>query len=61
MALMVSCYKPLIHSTETEDLCSNKWQAIKAVPCGSWTPARVRFVTSPFYGLHELDRQMQPS
>ena len=33
-----------------------KWQAIKAVPCGRWTPARVRFVTSPFHCLHELDR-----
>ena len=26
-------------------MCSGKWQAIKAVPCGRWTPARVRFVT----------------
>ena len=24
-------------------LCSGKWQAIKAVPCGRWTTARVRF------------------
>ena len=29
--------------------CSDKWQAIKAVPYGRWTPARVRFVTSPFH------------
>ena len=42
-------------------LCSGKWQAIKAVPCGCRTPARVRFVTSPFHCLHELDQQMQPS
>ena len=42
-------------------LCSGKWQAIKAVPCGRWTLARVRFVTSLFHCLHELDRQMQPS
>ena len=28
---------------------------------GPWTPARVRFATSPFHCLHELDRQMQPS
>ena len=35
--------------------------AIKSVPCGRWTPARVRFVTSSFHCLHELDRQMQPS
>ena len=39
----------------------SKWQAIKAVPCGHWTAARVRFVTSPFHCLHDLDRQMQPS
>ena len=39
----------------------SKLQAIKAVPCGRLTPARVRFVTSPFHCLHELDRQMQPS
>ena len=31
---------------------------IKAVPCGRWTPARVRFVSSTFHCLHELDRQM---
>ena len=42
-------------------LCSSKWQAIKAVSCGCHTPARVRFVTSPFHCLHELDQQMQPS
>ena len=42
-------------------LCSGKWQAIKTVPCGRWTPERVRFVTSPFHCLHELDRQIQPS
>ena len=42
-------------------LCLGKLQAIKAVPCGRWTPARVRFVTSPFHCLHELDRQMLPS
>ena len=35
---------------------SGKQQAIKAVPaCGRWTPARVRFVTSPFHCLHELN------
>ena len=34
---------------------------IKAVPCGRWTPPRVRFVTSLFHCLHELDRQMQLS
>ena len=28
-----------------------------SVPCGRWTPAKVRFVTSPFHCLHELDRQ----
>ena len=60
---MVNCYLLLSHSTvmQTGGLCSGKWQAIKAVPGGRWTPARVRFVTSPFYCLHELDRQMQPS
>ena len=36
-------------------------KAIKAVPCGRWTPARVRFVTSSFHCLRELGRQMQPS
>ena len=45
MALSTSCYVPLSHS-------------IKAVQCGSWTPPRMRFVTSPLYYLHELDRQM---
>ena len=46
---------------QTGGLCLGKWQAIKAVPCVRWTPARVRFVTSPFHCLHELDRQIQPS
>ena len=41
----------------TGGLCSGKWQAIKAVPCGSWASARVCFATSPFHCLHELDRQ----
>ena len=45
----------------TGGLCPSKWQAIKAVPCGQWTPAGVRFVTSPLHCLHELDREMQPS
>ena len=58
---MVSCYAHLSHSTADGCLCSGKWQAIKAVPFGRWTPAGVRFVTSPFHCLHELDRQMQPS
>ena len=39
----------------TGSLCSSKWQAIKAVQCGPWTPARVRFVTSHFRCLHELN------
>ena len=26
----------------TGGLCSGKWQAIKAVPCGRWTQVRVR-------------------
>ena len=58
---MVNCYALLVILLQTGGLCSGKWQAIKAVPCGRWTPARVRFVTSPFHCLHELDRQMQPS
>ena len=53
---MVSCYEPLSHSTETEGLCLGKWQAIKAVPRGRWTLARVRFVAYPFQCLYELDR-----
>ena len=61
MALMVSCCAPLSHSTDDRRFVFGKWQVIKAVPCGRWTPARVRFVTSPFYCLHELHRQMQPS
>ena len=58
---MINCYALLSHSTADRGLCSGKWQAIKAVPCGRWTPARVRFITSPFHCLHELDQQMQPS
>ena len=27
---------------------------IQSIPCRRWTPARVRFATSPFYCLHEL-------
>ena len=57
---MVSCYALLSHSTADRGMCWGKWQAIIAVPCGCWTPAWVRFVTSPFYCLHELDQQMQP-
>ena len=48
MALMVSCYAPLSHSLPTGGLCFGKWQAIKAVPCGRWTPARMRFVVFVF-------------
>ena len=33
-------------------MCSGKRQAIKAVLCGRWTPARVRFATSLFHCLH---------
>ena len=54
-------YQHLNILLQTEGLCSGKLQAIKAVPCGRWTPARVRSVTSPFHCLHELDRQIQPS
>ena len=62
MALMVSFCVPLSHSIlPTRGLCSGKWQVIKAVLCGRWTTARMRFVTSPFHCLHEFDRQMQPS
>ena len=61
MALMVNCYALLSHSTADRRFGSGKGQAIKAVPCGRWTLARVRFVTSPFHCLHELDWQMQPS
>ena len=43
----------------TGDLCSNKWQAIKAVPCGRWATATVRFVTSSYHCSDELDQQMQ--
>ena len=59
MALMVSCCTPL--STTDRGLCSGKSQAMKAGPCGRWNPTRVRFVTSPFHCLRELDQQMQPS
>ena len=41
----------------TGGLCSGKWQAIKAVPCGRWASARVCFATYSFHCLHELDRQ----
>ena len=60
---MVSCYAPFSHSIlPAGGLCSVKLHAIKAVPsCGLLILARVRFVTSPFLCLHELDRQMQPS
>ena len=57
---MVNCYALLSHSTADRRFVG-KWQAIKAVPCGRWTPVRVRFVTSPFHCLHEFDRQRQPS
>ena len=52
---MVSCYVPLSHSTAHGGLRSGKWQAIKAVACGRWNPAKVRFVTSPFHCLYKLD------
>ena len=59
MALMVSCYAPIL---PTGNLCSDKWQAMTAVPYGRWTPGRVRFFTFPFHCSHELNRQiMQPS
>ena len=40
-ALKVSCYAPLIILLPTVGLCSGKWQAIKTVPCGRWTHARL--------------------
>ena len=50
---MVNCYALLSHSsTADRRFVFGKWQAIKAVPCGRWTPVRVRFVTSPFHCLH---------
>ena len=61
---MVSIFAPLSHSTVDRrfgGLCSGIWHAIKAVPCRRLTPASERFVTSPFYCLHELDRKMQQS
>ena len=58
---MVNCYALLSHSTADRRFVSGKWQAIKAVPRGRWTPARVGFVPSPLHCLHELDQQMQPS
>ena len=33
----------------------------QSFPYRHWTPARMRFVFSLLYCLHELDRQMQPS
>ena len=54
---MVRCYAPLSHCT-ADRMFLGKWQAIKIVPCRRWTPARVRFFTSPFHCLHELDQQM---
>ena len=45
----------------TGGLFLGKWQAIKAVPCGRWTPARVHFVIFFFYWLYQLDRQMHPN
>ena len=52
---MVNCYALLSHFTADRRFVFGKWQAIKAVPYGRWTPARLRFVTSPFHCLHELD------
>ena len=55
---MFSSYAPLlVILLPTGGLRSGKWQAIKAVSCGRWTPASVRFATS-FHCLHDLDRQM---
>ena len=53
---MVNCYALLSILLHTGGLCSGKWQATKAVPCGRCTPARVRFVTYRFHCLHELDQ-----
>ena len=56
---VVTCYYVIL--LRAGGLCSDEWQVIKAVRFGRWTPARVRFVTTHFHCLHELDRQMQPS
>ena len=53
MALMVSCDVPLSHCTADRRFVFGKLQAIKTLPCGRWTLARVRFITSPFHCLHE--------
>ena len=47
---------PLSHSTV--GLCSGKWQAIKAVPRGHWTPPKGVFRHLSF-SFHKLHRQMQ--
>ena len=56
---VVTCYYVIL--LRTGGLCSDEWQVIKAVRFGRWTPARVRFATTHFHCLHELDRQLQPS
>ena len=52
---MVSCFAPLSHSIAIGVLHSGKWQAIKVVPCGRRTLARVLIVSSPLNCFHELD------
>ena len=58
---LLGAIKSFYYRSEVWVRVNGIWQAIKAVPCVRWTPAKVRFVTSPFHCLHKLDRQMQPS
>ena len=58
---MVNCYVLLSHSTADRKFVFGEMASNQSRSMWRWTPARVRFVTSPFHCLHELDRQMQPS
>jgi len=52
---------PLLHSAFycQPEVCVRVWCAIKVSLCGRWSQAKVRFISSTFHNLHELDRQAQ--
>ena len=60
VALIVIATFHLVILLPTGGLCSGKWKAIKVVPYGRWTPARVHFVSSSFHcSINWIDKCSQ--
>ena len=58
---MVNCYALLSHSTADRRFVFGLMVSNQSRFMWALAPARVRFVTSPFHCLHELDKQIRPT